>query len=94
MCCSNVEFESAVPLVSSEVSRHRTFMDTLGRTTLKLSAINLIDSSRDQTITVSYDYPVTAAFRKPVTVFVGVMAVFVAAYVIGKVDISISAKAS
>lgn len=69
-------------------------MDTLGRATLKLSAINLIDSSRDQTITVSYDYPVTAAFRKPVTVFVGVMAVFVAAYVIGKVDISISAKAS
>ena len=94
MCCSNVEFESAVPLDSSEVSRHRTFMDTLGRATLKLSAINLIDSSRDQTITVSYDYPVTAAFRKPVTVFVGVMAVFVAAYVIGKVDISISAKAS
>ena len=69
-------------------------MDTLGRTTLKLTAMNLIDSSRDQVVTVVYDYPTTAALRKPVTVFVGVMAVFVAAYTVGKMDVRIAAKAS
>lgn len=50
---TNVKFETAVPLVASEVSSHKTYMDTLGRTTLKLTAMNVIDGSRDQDLIVS-----------------------------------------
>ena len=38
---------------------------------------------------VTYQYPLSAAFRKPVTIFLGVMAVFVTAWAVGKLDISI-----
>ena len=64
-------------------------MDTLGRTTLKLTAINVVDELRDRDIVVTYDYPLTAALRKPFTIFAGIVAVFVTAWGIGKVDISI-----
>ena len=50
---TNVKFETAVPLVAEEISSHKTFMDTLGRTTLKLTAMNVVDGSRDQDLIVS-----------------------------------------
>ena len=50
---TNVKFETAVPLVAEEITSHKTFMDTLGRTTLKLTAMNVIDGSRDQDLIVS-----------------------------------------
>lgn len=64
-------------------------MDTLGRTTLKLTAMNVIDESRDRDIVVTYDYPLFAAYRKPMTIFVGILAVFSAAWGIGRLDVSI-----
>lgn len=42
-----------MPILSSEVETHRTFMDTLGRTTLKLTALNVVDEFRDREVTVS-----------------------------------------
>lgn len=36
-----------MPLVANSTSLHKTFMDTLGRTTLSLTALNVIDDSRD-----------------------------------------------
>ena len=48
----NVKFETAVPLVAAAVTSHQTFMDTLGRTSLKLTAINVIDESRDEELIV------------------------------------------
>ncbi len=144
---TNVKFETAVPLVADEILSHKTFMDTLGRTMLKLTAMNVVDASRDQDLVVSlvtcaftlayfdthcffrplwndvarssdhlpkppfpppyryipttcpstltiptqitYDYPFTAAFRKPITIFLGVLSVFVTAWVIKMVDTSI-----
>lgn len=50
---SNVKYETAVPVLSSEITTHRTFMDTLGRTTLKLTALNVVDDVRDKDIIVS-----------------------------------------
>ena len=85
----NVKFESPVPLVSNETSLHRTFMDTVGRTTLKLTAMNLVDEVREKDLVVTYEYPFAAAFRKPITIFVGVFAVFAAAWGIGRLDVSI-----
>ena len=48
----NVKFSTPMPLISSSVSLHRTFMDTLGRTTLTLTALNVIDDSRDTELIV------------------------------------------
>ena len=79
-----------MPLVASEISSHKTFMDTVGRTTLKLTAINVVDESRDKYLIVSYDYPFMAAYRKPLTIFAGIMAVFATAWGIGRLDVSIA----
>ena len=59
---TNVKFETAVPLVAEEVSSHKTFMDTLGRTTLKLTAMNVVDGSRDQDLIVSLDFDALTSF--------------------------------
>ncbi|KAL8736641.1 MAG: hypothetical protein Q9166_000007 [cf. Caloplaca sp. 2 TL-2023] len=85
----NVKFETEVPLVAMEETVHRTFMDTVGRTTLELTAINVVDEVRDKPLIVTYDYPFSAAFRKPITIFLGVAAVFVTAWGIGRLDVSI-----
>ncbi len=89
MTARNVQFESPVQLVANETSLHRTFMDTVGRTTLKLTAMNVVDEVREQDMIVTYDYPFAAAFTKPITIFAGVFAVFVAAWGIGQLDVSI-----
>lgn len=49
----NVKFETEVPLVAVEELVHRTFMDTVGRTTLKLTAMNVVDETRDKPLVVS-----------------------------------------
>ncbi|KAI4191132.1 MAG: hypothetical protein L6R41_000353 [Letrouitia leprolyta] len=85
----NVKFETEVPLTVVEETVHRTFMDTVGRTTLKLTAMNVVDEARDKPLIVTYDYPFSAAFRKPITIFLGVMAVFATAWGIGSLDVSI-----
>lgn len=49
----DIKFATSVPLASSEIVLHKTFMDTIGRPTLKLSAINLGDNWRDRDLVVS-----------------------------------------
>lgn len=49
----NVKFETEVPLTVVEETVHRTFMDTVGRTTLKLTAMNVVDEARDKPLIVS-----------------------------------------
>lgn len=51
---TNVRFQSPIPIVSEEISLHKTFMDTQGRTCLKLTAVNVIDESRNKDIIVSH----------------------------------------
>lgn len=69
-----------------------TFMDTIGRTMLKVKAINLVDDVRDREIIVSYDYSFVASLRKPVVIFAGVAALFVAAWAVGNLDVSIRSR--
>ncbi|KAL8729497.1 MAG: hypothetical protein Q9181_004978, partial [Wetmoreana brouardii] len=85
----NVRWETEVPLVSVEEGVHRTFLDTVGRTTVRFTAMNVVDEARDKGLIVTYDYPFSAAFRKPITIFLGVFAVFVTAWAIGRLDVSI-----
>lgn len=89
----NVRWETVggtgLPILSSEQSLHKTFMDTVGRTELKLSAMNVVDEARDTKIVVLYDYPFFAAFRKPLTIVVGVLSTFAAIYGVGLIPTKI-----
>ncbi|KAH7410385.1 Ribophorin I [Phaeosphaeria sp. MPI-PUGE-AT-0046c] len=86
---TNVKFATTVPLVENSTSLHKTFMDTLGRTTLTLTAINLSDDFRDRDLIVTYDYSWTAGYRKPVVITLGMFAIFAATWVLGSIDTSI-----
>lgn len=68
-------------------------MDTVGRTTLTLTARNVVDDVRDREIIVMYDYPFLAGARKPITITLATLAMFVTVYAIGSLDTSIKAKA-
>lgn len=68
-------------------------MDTIGRSSLKLTALNVVDDFRDRDLVVTYDYPFLAGFRKPITIFTSFMAVFGVAYLISRLDVSIGRKA-
>ena len=94
MIYRNVKFQSPIPLVSNETFLHRTFLDTVGRTALKLTAMNVVDESRDQDLLVTYDYSFSAAFLKPLTIFGGIFAIYVGAWVIGQLDVSIGKPSS
>lgn len=67
-------------------------MDTTGRTALTLTAYNVVDDVRDRELLVTYDYPLSAAFKKPTVIFSAVLSLFVAVWAIGKVDTGIKAK--
>ena len=71
-----------------------TFMDTKGRTLITYTAINLVDDLRDRELIVTYEYPFLAGLRKPFVIFVSVYALFVAAWAIGSLDVSIHGKRS
>jgi oligosaccharyltransferase complex subunit alpha (ribophorin I) len=65
-------------------------MDTEGRTMLTLTARNIVDEMRDREIIVTYDYPLLAGLRKPLVIFAGVSALFVAAWAVGSLDVGIT----
>lgn len=81
-----------LPVLHAEESLHKTFMDTLGRTTLQLSAVNVVDELRDLNVLVSYEYTTTAALRKPLSIIAGVFSVFVLIYSMSLIDTSIGRK--
>ena len=89
---SNVGFETALPLISNSTSLHYTFMDTIGRTTLTMTAINIVDELRDRQLIITYDYPFSARFRKPLTIFAGLLVIFGVSWVVGHLDVSIGRK--
>lgn len=79
-------------ITSADVEIHKTFLDTVGRTALILKARNLVDDFRDRELIVTYDVPFLASIRKPLVVFGSVLAAFVAAYVIGGVELKFASK--
>lgn len=83
---------TGLPNLQADLSLHKTFMDTVGRSELKLSAMNVIDDARDAELVIIYDYPFTAAFRKPLSIFAGVVTLFTVAWAIGNLDMSIGRK--
>jgi oligosaccharyltransferase complex subunit alpha (ribophorin I) len=67
-------------------------MDTVGRPTLHLTAINAVDEWRDKDLIVTYDYPWTASYRKPLTIAAAVGSLFVAIWIVGNIDTRIGGK--
>lgn len=67
-------------------------MDTIGRTTLTLTSLNVVDEFRDRNLVVTYEYPLAARFTKPLTIFTGLLVVFGVSWVIGNLDVSIEGK--
>ena len=55
---------------------HHTFLDSLGRTAVKLSFENVVDEGRGKEIVVIYEYPLFAGLRKVVVVALGVLSIF------------------
>lgn len=91
----NVKFAASIPSTSIETSTvtvHKTFLDTVGRTAVVIEARNLVDEFRDREVVVTYDYSLLSSLRKPIIVFSSVLGLFVAAYVIGGVELKFSKK--
>ena len=64
-------------------------MDTQGRPTLNLHAINVIDEWRDAFLVITYDYPWTAGYRKPVTFTIASLGFFATAFVLTSLNLRI-----
>ncbi|KAJ5179919.1 hypothetical protein N7492_003129 [Penicillium capsulatum] len=75
--------------IHASLSSLKTYMDTLGRTTLTLEVDSLTDEARDAQLVVTYDHTFADALRKPLTIFGGLLSVFAAAWLVGKLDVSI-----
>ena len=91
----NVKYYTSLPpagIIESKIELHKTFLDTVGRPTLVIKARNLVDDFRDREVVVTYDYSLLASIRKPIIVFSSLMSVFVAAWLIGSVELKFSAK--
>lgn len=90
---TNIQFDTdGIDIVSDSQSVYKSYMDTVGRTALTLEAHNVIDELRGKEILITYDYPDLAGFRKPVTIIAGVFAVFVTAWALSLIDVSITKK--
>ncbi|KAH8788383.1 oligosaccharyltransferase alpha subunit [Diaporthe sp. PMI_573] len=89
----NVKYHIDIPqssINSADVEIHKTFLDTIGRTALIIKARNLVDDFRGRELIVSYDVPFLVSIRKPLVVFGSTLATFVAAYIIGGVELKFS----
>lgn len=86
----NIKYYTTIPpsaVTSTDVEIHKTFLDTVGRTVLIIKARNLVDEFRGRELIVYYDVPFLASIRKPLVVFGSMLATFVAAYIIGGVEL-------
>lgn len=89
----NVKFATAIPsssIAESEVTLHKTYLDTVGRTAVVIEARNLVDELRDREVIVTYDYSLVSSLRKPIVIFSSAIFVFVAAYIVGGVELKFS----
>lgn len=92
---SNVKVYTGVPesaITESSVGFHKTYLDTIGRTAVTIKARNLVDEFRDRDLIISYETSFFDAMRKPFIVFSSMMAVYIAAWAIGKLEVGFAEK--
>ncbi|PNY20636.1 Dolichyl-diphosphooligosaccharide-protein glycosyltransferase subunit 1 [Tolypocladium capitatum] len=91
----NVKFYTGVPesaITESSVGAHKTYLDTIGRTAVTIKARNLVDEFRDRDLIISYETSLFDTLRKPFIVFSSMMAVYIAAWAIGKLEVGFAKK--
>ncbi|KAG6030856.1 hypothetical protein E4U19_000219 [Claviceps sp. Clav32 group G5] len=91
----NVKFYTGVPesaITETSIGVHKTYLDTIGRTSVTIKAHNLVDEFRDRDIIISYETSSFDTLRKPFIVFGSMMAVYAAAWAVGKVDVGFAKK--
>ncbi|KAL7937784.1 Ribophorin I [Trichoderma chlorosporum] len=91
----NVKFYTTIPessIVETSIDVHKTYLDTTGRTAITIKAKNLGDEFRYRDLIVAYETPFSATLQKPLLVFVSMLAVYVTAWALGKVQVGFSSK--
>lgn len=91
----NVKYYTSIPdssIVESSVDVHKTYLDTIGRTSVTIKAKNLGDEFRYRDLIITYETPLAGTLRKPVVVFASMLAVYAAAWALGKVQVGFSSK--
>ncbi|KEY64935.1 hypothetical protein S7711_08934 [Stachybotrys chartarum IBT 7711] len=91
----NVKFYADLPEMSiteSSIGVHKTFLDTTGRTLLTIKAHNMVDEFRDRDLVITYETPLAGTLRKPMVIFSSMLAVYVAAWLVGLVNVGFSTK--
>lgn len=89
----NIKFHTTLPsasIVETSVEIHKSFLDTIGRTTVVIKAQNLVDEFRHRSVLVSYDVPLAASLRKPVIIFASTVGVFVLWAVVSRLEVQIA----
>ncbi|KAF3308307.1 dolichyl-diphosphooligosaccharide--protein glycosyltransferase subunit 1 [Orbilia oligospora] len=69
---TNVKYVSPIAIHKEERFLHKTFMDTIGRTSIKLTIDNVVDELKNRDIIITYNYSTIAALRKPLVVLASV----------------------
>ncbi|PHH70374.1 hypothetical protein CDD82_7173 [Ophiocordyceps australis] len=91
----NVKIWTDIPetsIVETSVDRSLLYLDTVGRTMVEVKARNIVDEQRDRELILTYETLLVDTLRKPLVVFASAMAVFVAAWLVGMVEIGIATK--
>lgn len=91
--CRNVKLLADIPessILEYSVDTHKTYLDTVGRTAVYIKARNLVDDFRDRDLLISYDVSPTVTLRKPLIVFGSMLAIFIAAWTVGQVEVGFS----
>lgn len=87
---SNVKYYTGIPessIVETSMSVYKTYLDTIGRTSVTIKARNLVDEFRDRDVIISYETSLLDTLRKPFIVFGSMMVVYAAAWAVGKVEV-------
>ena len=72
----NVRVYTPQPALEETRYMHHTFLDSLGRTAVKLTFENVVDEKRGKEVVIIYEYPTFAGLRKAVVVALGIFVVF------------------
>ncbi|EWC46480.1 hypothetical protein DRE_04203 [Drechslerella stenobrocha 248] len=86
---TDIKYLAPITIGKEERFLHKTFMDTLGRTSVRLTINNVVDDLKNKDIIVTYNYSASAAFRKPLVVLVSVFSLYVISALLARIDLSI-----
>lgn len=80
-----IKVSCPVPINAEQQYKHKTFMDTIGRSVVQLDAQNLVSEKARQQMTIEYEYGGLSVYRKPLVVITALSGLFTASAVLSKV---------